>query len=81
MNEKEEKKKEKEVQFNESEPEHKGVQQEILPERVDTQTRNSWLNTVDPWTCQWIKKVIDQGDEECAIKQTLTTRYSAWVRR
>ena len=56
------------VQFDESEPEQKGVQGKILPERVDTQTRNSWSNTVDPWTCQWIKRVVDQKDEKHAIK-------------
>ena len=69
MNKRGEKKK-KEVWFDESEPEHKGVQGKILPKRVDTQTRRlkSWLNTVDPWTCQWIKKVVDQKDEKRAVK-------------
>ena len=55
---KEEKRREKKVRFDESEPEHKGVQGKILPERVDTQARNlkTWSNTIDPWTCQWIKE-------------------------
>ena len=65
---KKEKRREKKVWFNESEPEHKGVQGKILPKRVDTRTRNLWSNTVDPWTCQWIKKVVDQKDEKRAIK-------------
>ena len=26
------------------------------------------MNTVDPWTSQWIKKVVDSNDEEHAIK-------------
>ena len=36
----------------------------ILPEKVDmsrTSPRN-WMNTIDPWTSQWIKKVVDQDD-------------------
>ena len=70
MSKEKEKKKKKEVWFDKSEPEHKGVQGKILPERVDTQTRGSrsWLNIIDPWTCQWIKKVVDQKDEKCAVK-------------
>ena len=68
--EKKQKKEKKEVWFEESEPEHKGVQGKILPKRVDTWTRNSrtWSNTVDPWTCRWIKKMIDQKDKKHAIK-------------
>ena len=68
--EKEREKKKREVWFDELEPEHKRVQGKILPERVDTQIKSSksWSNTVDPWTCQWIKKVVDQKDEKCAIK-------------
>ena len=65
---KKEKRREKKVRFDELEPEQKGVQGKILPERVDTRTRNSWLNTIDPWTCQWIKRVVDQKDEKRAIK-------------
>ena len=36
----------------------------ILPERVDTSKASprTWMNTVDPWTSQWIKKVVDQDD-------------------
>ena len=26
------------------------------------------MNTVDPWTSQWIKKVVNSNNEECAIK-------------
>ena len=36
----------------------------ILPEKVDmskTSPRN-WMNMVDLWTSQWIKKVVDQDD-------------------
>ena len=28
----------------------------ILPEKGDKQNRQGWMNTVDPWTSQWIKK-------------------------
>ena len=28
----------------------------IFPEKVDKQTRQGWINTVDPWMSQWIKK-------------------------
>ena len=70
MSERKEKEKQKEVRFDESEPEQKGVQGKILSERVDTRTRRSrdWSNTIDPWTCQWIKRVVDQKDEKHAIK-------------
>ena len=36
----------------------------ILPERVDMSKASprTWMNTVDPWTSQWIKKVVDQDD-------------------
>ena len=36
----------------------------ILPEKVDTSKASprTWMNTVDPWTSQWIKKVVDQDD-------------------
>ena len=36
----------------------------ILPEKADTSKTSprTWMNTVDPWTSQWIKKVIDQDD-------------------
>ena len=40
----------------------------ILPEKVDKQSRQGWMNTVDPWTSQWIKKVVNSNDEEHAIK-------------
>ena len=36
----------------------------ILPEKVDmskTSPRN-WMNMVDLWTSQWVKKVVDQDD-------------------
>ena len=36
----------------------------ILPEKGDKQNRQGWMNTVDPWTSQWIKKVVDSKDEE-----------------
>ena len=36
----------------------------ILPEKVDKQSRQSWMNTVDPWTSQWIKKVVNSKDKE-----------------
>ena len=33
----------------------------ILPEKVDTSKASprTWMNTVDPWTSQWIKRVVD----------------------
>ena len=36
----------------------------ILPEKVDTSKASprNWMNMVDPWTSQWIKKVVDQDD-------------------
>ena len=40
----------------------------ILPEKVDKQTRQGWMNTMDPWMFQWIKKVVDPKDEKQAIK-------------
>ena len=40
----------------------------ILPEKVDKQLRQGWMNTVDPWTSQWIKKVVDSKDKEHTIK-------------
>ena len=40
----------------------------ILPEKVDKQSRQGWMNIVDPRTSQWIKKVVDSKDEERAIK-------------
>ena len=40
----------------------------ILPKKGDKQSRQGWMNTVDPWTSQWIKKVVNSNDEEHAIK-------------
>ena len=40
----------------------------ILPEKVDKQSRQGWMNTVDLWMSQWITKVVDSKDEEQAIK-------------
>ena len=40
----------------------------ILPEKGDKQSRQGWMNTVDLWMSQWIKKVVDSKDEERAIK-------------
>ena len=40
----------------------------ILPSKGDKQARQGWMNTVDPWTSQWIKKVVNSNDEERAIK-------------
>ena len=36
----------------------------ILPEKVDTSKASprTWMNMVDLWTSQWIKKVVDQDD-------------------
>ena len=36
----------------------------ILPEKVDTSKASprNWMNMVDLWTSQWIKKVVDQDD-------------------
>ena len=36
----------------------------ILSEKVDTSKASprTWMNMVDPWTSQWIKKVVDQDD-------------------
>ena len=36
----------------------------ILPEKVDTSKASprNWMNTVDPWTSQWIKKVVDRDN-------------------
>ena len=33
----------------------------ILPEKVDTSKASprTWMNTVDPWTSQWVKKVVN----------------------
>ena len=33
----------------------------ILPEKMDTSKTSprNWMNTVDPWTSQWIKKIVD----------------------
>ena len=78
---KEQKKKRREVWFDKSEPEHKGVQEKILPERVDTRARSSkaWSNTIDPWMCQWIKRVGDQKDEKCAIKHIRSFMHKSWI--
>ena len=40
----------------------------ILPKKGDKQSRQGWMNTVDLWMSQWIKKVVDFKDEERAIK-------------
>ena len=40
----------------------------ILSTKGDKQSRQGWMNTVDLRTSQWIKKVVDSNDEECAIK-------------
>ena len=47
----------------------------ILPEKVDKQLnhkekakRQQWMNTMNPWMSQWLKKVVDSKDEEWAIK-------------
>ena len=40
----------------------------ILPAKGDKQSRQGWMNTVDLWTSQWIKKVVDSNNEERAIK-------------
>ena len=40
----------------------------ILPAKVDKQSRQGWMNTVDPWMSQWIKNVVDSNDEERTIK-------------
>ena len=40
----------------------------ILPVKGDKQSRQEWMNTVDLWTSQWIKKVVNSNDEERAIK-------------
>ena len=40
----------------------------ILSEKVDKQSRQNWMNTVDLWTSQWIKKVVDSKVKEQAIK-------------
>ena len=40
----------------------------ILPEKGDKQSRQSWMNTVDPWMSQWIKRVVNSNDEERTIK-------------
>ena len=40
----------------------------ILPRKGDKQLRQGWMNTVDPWTSQWIKKVVNSNDKEHAIK-------------
>ena len=36
----------------------------ILPEKVDMSKASprNWMNTVDLWTSQWVKKVVNQGD-------------------
>ena len=40
----------------------------ILPNKGDKQLRQGWMNTVDLWTSQWIKKVVNSNDKERAIK-------------
>ena len=40
----------------------------ILPGKGDKQSRQGWMNTVDPWTSQWIKKMANSNNEERAIK-------------
>ena len=46
----------------------------ILPEKVDTSKASprNWMNTVDPWTSQWIKKVVDQDDLITVTSKTLS---------
>ena len=36
----------------------------ILPEKGDTSKASprNWMNMVDPWTSQWVKKVVNQDD-------------------
>ena len=36
----------------------------ILPKEVDTSKASprTWMNTVDPWMSQWIKKVVNRDD-------------------
>ena len=36
----------------------------ILPEKVDTSKASprNWMNMVDLWTSQWVKKVVNQDD-------------------
>ena len=42
----------------------------ILPEKVDTSKASprTWMNMVDLWTSQWIKKVVDQDDLTRSLK-------------
>ena len=42
----------------------------ILPEKVDMSKASprNWMNTVDPWTSQWVKKVVDQDDQIRSLK-------------
>ena len=42
----------------------------ILPEKVDMSKASprNWMNTVDLWTSQWVKKVVDQDDLSRSLK-------------
>ena len=53
----------------------------ILPEKVDmskTSPRN-WMNTVDLWTSQWIKKVVDQDDLIRSLKHMRSFVHDSWT--
>ena len=53
----------------------------ILPEKVDTSKASprNWMNTVDPWTSQWIKKVVDQDDLIRSLKHVQSFIHDSWT--
>ena len=49
----------------------------ILPEKVDTSKASSrnWMNMVDLWTSQWVKKVVDQDDLIRSLKHMQSLKH------
>ena len=53
----------------------------ILPEKVDTSKASprNWMNTVDLWTSQWVKKVVDQDDLIRSLKHIRSFVHDSWT--
>ena len=53
----------------------------ILPEKVDTSKASprNWMNMVDPWTSQWVKKVVDQDDLIRSLKHVRSFVHDSWT--
>ena len=53
----------------------------ILPEKVDTSKASprNWMNTVDLWTSQWVKKVVDQDDLIRSLKHMQSFVHDSWT--